>query len=103
MIYHFTKEVDFGLTEEYRRNGEGRINTPQAGVVPSSKKFPSGVVEHTNQLKFTATYQPSANFKLDFSGEYERIKNPGNQSGKKDETLIFRTKLSLNLWKEKGF
>ena len=103
LIYHFTKDVDLGFLEEYKRKGEGRIDTPQDPAVPSSKKFPSGVVEYTNQLKFVATYQPRANFKLDLSGEYDKVKNLANISGKKEDDFIFWTKLSLNLWKEKEF
>lgn len=103
VIYHYTKDIDLGLLEEYRRKGEGRIETPQSVAVPTSKKFPSGVVEYTNQLKFVATYQPNANFKLDLSGEYDKIKNLANKSGKKEDTLLLNAKLSLYLWKEKEY
>ena len=103
LIYHFTKDIDFGFFEEYRRKGEGRIDTPQSTAVPTSKKFPSGVVEYASQLKFMFTYQPHANFKLDLSGEYDKVKNLANHSGKKEDTFVFWTKLSLNLWKEKEF
>jgi hypothetical protein len=103
LIYHLTKDIDLVFSNEYRRKGKGRIETPQPTAVPSSKKFPSGVVEYTNQIKFTASYQPSARFKLDLCSEYVKIKNLENQKGKKEDTLIFWTKLSLNLWKEKEF
>jgi len=103
LTYHWTKDIDFMVSEEYRRKGEGRIETPQTGAVPASSKFPSGVVEYTSQLQLAVSYQPHANLKLDLVGEYDKARNPGNQSGKKEDTLIFWTKLSLNLWKEKKF
>ncbi len=103
LTYHWTKDIDLGIREEYRRKGEGRIETPQPGAVPASKNFPSGVVEYTNQLRFTVAYQPSSRLKLDITGEYDRVRNLNNQSGKKDNTLVFWTQLSLSLWKEKKF
>ena len=103
LIYHFAKDIDLELHEEYRRKGEGRITIPQTQAVPSSKKFPSGVVEYTNRHKFILTYQPSANLKLDLSAEYNKIKNLENKSGKKEDTFVFGAKLSLNLWKERRF
>ena len=101
--YHFTKDVDLAFLGKYRRKGEGRITIPQTPAVPSSKKFPSGVVEYTNRHKFILTYQPSANLKLDLSAEYNKIKNLENKSGKKEDTFVFGAKLSLNLWKERRF
>jgi len=103
LAYHWTKDIDFTILEEYRRRGEGRIETPQAGVVPASTKFPSGVVECTNRLQLAVSYQPNANLKLDLVAEYDKVRNPGNQSGEKEDALIFWIKLSLNLWKEKRF
>jgi len=103
LIYHFAKDIDLELHEEYRRKGKGRIDTLQTPAVSSSKKFPSGVVEYTNRNKFTVTYQPSANLKLDLSAEYNKIKNLDNESGKKEDTFVFGARLSLNLWKEKRF
>ena len=103
LIYHFTKDIDLAFLGEYRRKGEGRIDTLQTPAVPSSKKFPSGVVEYTNQHKFIVTYQPSANFKLDLSVEYDKIKNLENESGNKMDAFVFKAKLSLNLWKERRF
>jgi hypothetical protein len=103
LTYHWTKDIDFMLIEEYRRRGEGRIETPQPGVVPASPKFPSGVVEYTNLLQLAASYQPNANLKFDLVGEYDRVSNPNNQSGKKEDTMILWTKLSINLWKESKF
>ena len=101
--YHWTKDIDLGIKEEYRRKGEGRIETPQPGAVPDLKKFPSGVVEYTNQLKFSVTYQPSARFKLDFTCEYDKAANLMNQSGKNEGDMVFWSQLSLSLWKEKKF
>ena len=103
LTYHWTKDFDFMIAEEYRRKGEGRIETPQAGAVPASAKFPSGVVEYTNQMQFVVSYQPNANLKLDIVGEYDKVRNPDNQSGKKEDTFILWAKLSLNLWKESKF
>ena len=103
LIYHFTKNIDLAFLEEYRRKGEGRITIPQTPAVPSSKKSPSGVVEHTNEHQFTVTYQPSANLKLDLSAEYNKIKNLDNESGKKEDTFVFMAKVSFNLWKERRF
>jgi len=103
LIYHFTKDIDLAFLEEYRRKGEGRIDLPQTSAVPSSKKFPSGMVEYTSQSKFMLTYQPSANLKVDLSAEYNKIKNLENESGKKENALVFKANLSLNLWKERRF
>ncbi len=100
---HLTKDVDLKLHQEYKRKGEGRIITPQTPAVPSSNKFPSGIVEETNQCKFMFTYQPSANLKLDLSAEYNWVKNLGNQSGKDQKTFVLGAQLSLNLWKERRF
>jgi len=103
LIYHFTRDINLAFLGEYRRKGEGRITIPQTPAVPSSKKFPSGVVEYTNQHKFMLTYQPSANLKLDLSAEYNKIENFKNKSGKKKDAFVFGAKLSLNLWKERRF
>jgi hypothetical protein len=103
LIYHLTKDVDLTLLGEYRRRGEGRIDTPQTPAVPSSDKFPSGVVEKTNLHIFRFTYQPSANLKLDLSAEYNRIKDVENESGKRRDGFVFKAKVGLNLWKERRF
>jgi hypothetical protein len=103
LTYHWTKDFDFIVSEEYRRKGEGRIETPQAGAVPASPKFPSGVVEYANQLQLGLSYQPNAKLRFDLVGEYDKVKNPNNQNGKKKDTLILWTKLSINLWKESKF
>jgi len=103
LIYHFSKNIDLAFLQEYRRKGEGRITIPQTPAVPSSKKFPSGIVEYTNQHKFVLSYQPNANLKLDLSAEYNKIKNVENKSGEKEDTFVFGAKLSLNLWKERRF
>ena len=103
LIYHLAKDIDLALMGEYRRKGEGRIDLPQTPAVPSSKKFPSGVVEYTNQHEFMLSYQPSARFKLDLAAEHQRIKNFENESGKKLDDLVFKAKASLNLWKERRF
>jgi hypothetical protein len=102
LSYHFNRDIDLCFCEEYRRKGEGRIETPQSVAVPSSKGFPSGVVEHANLIELMTTYQPNANLRLEVEGEYTWIKNPGNQAGKKEDSLAFKVKLSLNLWKERG-
>jgi len=103
LIYHLAKDIDLALMGEYRRKGEGRIDLPQTPAVPSSKKFPSGVVEYTNQHEFMLSYQPSARFKLDLTAGHQRIKNFENESGKKLDDLVFKAKASLNLWKERRF
>jgi hypothetical protein len=101
LLYHLIPEVDLNFSGQCRRKGEGRIVVFPESAVPDSDKFPSGVVERTSQYRLGFTYQPSVNLKLDLFAGYDRIRNPENQSGKKQQAFVFRTKLSLNLWKEK--
>lgn len=103
LLYHLTRHMDLALAGEYRRKGEGRIQVFEESAVPSSDRFPSGVVEHTSQHKLIFTYQPSARLKLDLSAGYHRIRNFENESGEKKEAFVFRARLSLNLWKEREF
>jgi hypothetical protein len=101
LIYHFTKDIDLSLEGQYRRKGEGRIDIPQNPAVSYSNKFPSGIVEKTNTHRLTFTYQPSANLKLDLSVGFNNIENLGNESDQKEDALVFKAQLGLNLWKER--
>ena len=103
LLYHFTKDVDLSFSGEYRRKGEGRIDIPQSSAVPTSDKFPSGIVEYTSQHQLILTYQPGARLKLDLSVEHLRIKNLENESGRNLSDLAFRVRAALNLWKEIRF
>jgi hypothetical protein len=103
LTYHLTKDVDLAWFGEYRREGEGRIDTPQTPAVPSSNGFPSGIVEKTNRHKLIFSYQPSARLKLDLRGEYSKIENVDNKNGREENTFLLSAKLSLSLWKERRF
>ena len=103
LLYHFTKDIDLSLSGEYRRKGEGRIDIPQSSAVPTSDKFPSGIVEYTSQHQLILTYQPGARLKLDLSVEHLKIKNLENESGRNLSDLAFRVRAALNLWKEIRF
>lgn len=103
LLYHFTKDIDLSLSGVYRRKGEGRIDIPQSSAVPTSDKFPSGIVEYTSQHQLILTYQPGARLKLDLSVEHLRIKNLENESGRNLSDLTFRVRAALNLWKEIRF
>jgi len=101
LLYHFTKDMDLSVSGQVTRKGEGRIEAFAVPAVPYPDKFPSGVVEHSNQYRFGFVYQPGARLRLDLSAGYIRIRNFENQKGRKDDTLLFRAQLSLNLWKER--
>ena len=103
LTYHLTKDLDLGLSGEYKRKGEGRIDIPQTPAVPSSNEFPSGVVEKTNHHRLLFSYQPSARFKLDLSGEYSKIENADNENGKEEDSFAIKARASLNVWKERRF
>lgn len=102
-LYHLNQDIEVSFSEDYKRKGEGRIETPQRPAVPHSKKFPSGIVEYSNQIRFETSYQPSSNFKLDLAWGYKRIKNFQNASGKKVDDFGLQMRLNLNLWKERRF
>jgi hypothetical protein len=102
-VYHLSKDIDVSNSFEYKRKGEGRIDTLQDSAVPYPDKFPSGVVEHSNQIRFETTYQPSPHFKLDWAFGYKRIKNFQNVGGKKADDFFLEISLNLNLWKERRF
>jgi len=102
-VYHLSKDIKLSFSEEYKRKGEGRIKTHQASAVPHPKKFPSGVVEYSNQIRFETTYQPSPNFKFDCAWGYKRIRNVQNEGGKKVDDFLLEMRLNLNLWKERRF
>ena len=101
--YHLRKDIEFSFSEGYKRKGEGRIETPQTSAVSYHKKFPSGIVEYTNQIRFETSYQPSCNFKLDWAWGYTRIRNFQNVGGKKADDFGLEMRLNLNLWKERRF
>jgi hypothetical protein len=101
LLYHLTKDIDLAFSGGLKRKGEGRIDAFLDPTVPYPDKFPSGVVEQTNRYQLDFTYQPGARFKLDLSAGYNRIRNPENQSGKKQQAFFFKAKLNLNLWKER--
>ncbi len=101
LLYHLTNDIDLAFSGELKRKGEGRICVFPSSPVPYPEKFPSGVVEQTNRYQLDFTYQPGARFKLDLSAGYNHIQNPENQGRKKQEAFFLRTKLSLNLWKER--
>ncbi len=102
-VYHLNKDIEVSFSEDYKRKGEGGIETPQTSAVPYPKKFPSGIVEYSNQIRFETSYQPSSNFKLDWAWGYKRIRNFQNVSGKKVDDFGLEMRLNLNLWKERRF
>ncbi|MCK4385195.1 MAG: hypothetical protein KAW52_02910, partial [candidate division Zixibacteria bacterium] len=102
-VYHLSKDIEISFSEEYKRKGEGRIETPQTSAVPYPKKFPSGIVEYSNQIRFKATYQPSSNFKLGWACGYKRIRNFQNEGGETVDDFLLEMSLNLNLWKERKF
>lgn len=102
-LYHLSKDIEVSNSFEYKRKGEGRIETPQTSAIPYPKKFPSGVVEYSTQIRFETTYQPSANLKLDCAWGYTRIRNFQNVGGEKVDDFLLEMSLNLNLWKERRF
>ncbi len=102
-IYHLTKDIQVFFSEEYKRKGEGKIETSQTSAVSYPKKFPSGVVEYSNEIRFDAAYQPRSNFKLDWACGYTRIRNYQNVGGKRANDFLLEMSLNLNLWKERRF
>ena len=102
-VYHLSKDIEVCFSEEYKRKGEGRIEAFQTSAVPYPKKFPSGVVECLNKIRFETTYQPSPNFKLDWAWGYKRIRNFQNVGGHKADDFFLEMSLNLNLWKERRF
>jgi hypothetical protein len=102
-IHHLNKDLELSFSEEYRRKGEGAIETPQTSAVPYPKKFPSGIVEYSNQIRFEASYQPSAHFKLDWAWGLRRVRNFQNISGHKADDFFLEGSLELHLWKERKY
>jgi hypothetical protein len=103
LTYHLNQDIEVSFSEDYKRKGEGRIETPQKPAVPHSKKFPSGIVEYSNEIRFETSYQPSSNLKLDGGLSYTEIRNFQNVSGKKTDGFLLEMRLNLNLWKERRF
>ena len=102
-VYHLGKDLKISFSEEYRRKGEGRIQTPQTSAVPYPKTFPSGVVEYSNQIRFEASYQPGSRFKLDCAWGYKKIRNFQNEATHDADDFFLEMTLDLHLWKEREF
>lgn len=101
--YHLTRDIQVSFSEEYKRKGEGKIEMHQTQAVPYPKKFPSRIVEYSNQIRFETTYQPSSNFKLDWAWGYKRVRNFQNEGGEKVDDFLLEMRLNLNLWNERRF
>ena len=101
--YHLGKDLQISLSEEYRRKGEGRIQTPQTSAVPYPKRFPSGIVEYSNQIRFETSYQTSPHFKLDWAWGYTTVKNFQNTGGSKADDFFLEASLDVHLWKERKY
>ena len=102
-VYHLNKDIEVSFSEEYKRKGKGKIEVHPTSAVPYPKKFPSGIVEYSNQIRFEATYQPSSNFKLGWACGYKRIRNFQNEGGETVDDFLLEMSLNLNLWKERKF
>jgi hypothetical protein len=101
--YHLGKDIQISFFEEYQRKGEGRIEEPQTWAVPYSKKFPSGIVEYSNQIRLEASYQPSCYLKVDWAWGYNRVRNFQNAGGRRADDFFFEVSLDLHLWKEREY
>ena len=100
--YQHNYDFRFGFTGEYKRKGEGRIETPQTSPVPKTK-FPPGTVEHTKSLQFQALYQPKVNLMIKADLGYNKVDNFQNQKKKEQDKLFFKLRLNYNFWSEKSF
>ncbi len=103
LTYHLAKDLQISFSEEYRRRGEGRIETLQTSAVPYPKKFPSGIVECSNQIRFEASYQPSPHLKLDGAWGYKNVKNSQNVDGERADDFFLEASLNVHLWKERKY
>lgn len=103
LVYHLNKDIEASLSEEYKRKGEGRIETPQTPAVSYSKKFPSGIVEYSNQVRFETSYQPNSHFKFEWGCGYSSVRNFQNVDGRKVDDFFMEMRINLNLWKERRF
>jgi hypothetical protein len=101
-LYHKSYAFQFSFSGEYKRKGEGRIETPQIGAVPKTK-FPSGIVEYTKSLQFGAFYQPNVHLMIKADLGYNKVDNFQNQKGKDQDNLFFRLRVNYNFWSEKSF
>ena len=101
-LYHLNYDFQFGFSGEYRRKGEGGIETPQPGAVPKTK-FPSGIVENTKSLQLECLYQPNVNLMIKADLGYNQVDNFQNQKNKNQDNLFFKLRLNYNFWSEKPF
>ena len=99
LLYHYTKSLQFSLSYELRRQGEGKIGV-QPSPVPKTEKFPSGTMERSNNFSLKGMFQPNAYLFVEGEIGYTDIKNYSNLPGKRIKNNFLKVKLSYNFWKE---
>jgi hypothetical protein len=100
------KQVQFYLTTELLRHGEGRIDStfdrPWENATLEKgyrEKFPFGVVERSWQFRLEARWHPRPGFFLAAHGQFARYKNFANISGRQENAAgVF-----VRLWWEKDW
>jgi hypothetical protein len=100
------KQVQLYLTTEYRRRGEGRIDSTfdmpwlkyslEEGY---REKFPSGVVEKSWHLGLEARWHSRPGFFVAIQGQYSHYKNLANRPSVTEND----TRLFLHVWWEKDW
>jgi hypothetical protein len=102
LLYHFNKYLQLSFSYEHRRKGEGKIGV-QPSPVPKTEKFPSGIVERTDDFTLKGVFQPDPHLFLEGLIGYTSIKNHLNISDEKENNLYFKLNFNYNLWKELWF
>jgi hypothetical protein len=100
------KHVQLSLTAEWRRHGEGRIESPFDRPwldLPLDQEyhenFPSGVVEKSRHLRLEMRWHPRPGFFLAMHGQFSRYENFANRLGVDEHD----TSLFLRFWWEKDW
>ncbi|MDH4222373.1 MAG: capsule assembly Wzi family protein [candidate division Zixibacteria bacterium] len=102
LLHHLTKNFQLSFSLKSGRKGEGEIGL-QPSPVPKTRKFPSGIVERTNNFILQGIFQPNAYLYLEGEFGYTSINNHLNLLDKKERNVFFNLRLTYNLWKECWF
>ena len=102
LLYHFSKNLQLSFSFESKRKGEGKIGV-QPSPVPKNVKFPSGIVERSNDFILKGVFQPGPHLFLEGIIGYTYIKDHLNISEEKENNLYFKLNFNYNLWKELWF
>ena len=97
--YHCTVNCDVTGLFEYVRQGENRIDTPQASGVAKDVPFPSGVVARRTTAGVGIHAQMGGHAIFDLLLGFERVRNVAHAGGNDRDGFLFRARFTGLVWK----